>query len=419
MQDGGNPLTQLARPRLILDIVEEHFEELDFLWEQRENVIFAPDWTLEELEELEDRADAHLDGLRLAEGHSLDLARPALAGEDAGAATAAALTVMTFGSDEPEAELLMALAAGTPEVREGIGTGLRHSDIRRVLPRIQELSQHAETPVRAAAAEILAFHRQPPPPDIAHLVDGSEPSARARLYAALRRFGGPWTAEPLVQALDGEDPALQRAALETSAYVGLPGLAELCRHAVGRLTDPPAAAAAFLGVIGGEQDLPLLRRSLDNPAIAPSALVGLGALGTISAIPALLEAMRDADLRVAAGAAFTRITGAEEIDATEPLPPPEGLDEEESEFAEAQPAPDPDKARDWWEREKGRFAAEGRWQVGLEVSGAALGEFFDRLPLAYRRDLLFERRARDPVGTPDVELEKRARLQSLAMGDRG
>jgi len=413
MRDGGNPLTQPARPRLILDIVEEHFEELDFLWEQRENVIFATDWTLEELADLEERADAHLEGLRLAGGHALDLARPALAGDEAGAATAAALTLMSFGSDEPEAELLMALAAGTPEVRNGIGVGLRHSDIRRVLARIQELSQHAETPVRAVAVEILAFHRQPAPPGVAELVDESEPPGRARLYAALRRFGGPWSAEVVMQALDGEDAALQRTALETSAYVGLPGLVELCRHAVGRSTEPPAMAAAFLGVIGEEQDVPLLRRFLDNPAIAPMALTGLGALGATSAIPALLDAMRDPDLAGAAGAAFTRITGAEEIDAPAPAPSPDGLDEEELESVEPLPAPDPDKARDWWEQEKDRFAAEGRWQAGLDVSGTSLGEFLDRLPLAYRRDVHLARRALDPVGTPDVELERRARLQRL------
>ncbi len=36
-------VTKLGRPPVLLDIVEENFEELDFLWEQREGVIFAPD----------------------------------------------------------------------------------------------------------------------------------------------------------------------------------------------------------------------------------------------------------------------------------------------------------------------------------------------------------------------------------------
>ncbi len=39
-------MTQLGYPSVLKDIVEEHFEELDILWEQREGVVFAPDWNL-------------------------------------------------------------------------------------------------------------------------------------------------------------------------------------------------------------------------------------------------------------------------------------------------------------------------------------------------------------------------------------
>ena len=123
-------MAQLSYPPILLDIVEEHFEELDFLWEQREGVLFAHDWNLEELAELEERAEAHLDGLRLAEGHAVDIARPALAGEEVFAATAATFVFMETGVEELAQEVLAAFkGAEAPETRDGIRIGLRHSKI--------------------------------------------------------------------------------------------------------------------------------------------------------------------------------------------------------------------------------------------------------------------------------------------------
>jgi hypothetical protein len=43
------------------DLMPEHLEMLEFLWSQRESVLSAPDWTLGDLAELEERFDAHLD----------------------------------------------------------------------------------------------------------------------------------------------------------------------------------------------------------------------------------------------------------------------------------------------------------------------------------------------------------------------
>jgi hypothetical protein len=59
---------------VVPDLVEEQFDEFDFLWEHREANLVTPDWTLADLAAHEERAEAHLDALRLAELHAVDVA---------------------------------------------------------------------------------------------------------------------------------------------------------------------------------------------------------------------------------------------------------------------------------------------------------------------------------------------------------
>jgi hypothetical protein len=131
-------------------------------------------------------------------------------------------------------------------------------------------------------------------------------------------------------------------------------------------------------------------------------------MGNVRSIPALLKAMADPKLTHAAGAAFVRITGARRIESDQPLPPPPELPEDEAEFWNDTKPPDPGRAGAWWEKEKGGFTPEGRWQAGRDVSKQPLGEVFPLLPLECRRDLYFCIRASDPQQTADLELEKRA-----------
>jgi uncharacterized protein (TIGR02270 family) len=403
----------LPRPPAILDILEEHLTELDFLWEQRERFVFSPDWTLKELAAHEERAEAHLDGLRIGAANSVDIARPALTADETGLATAATFVLMAYDLLELEHEVLHALKTATPKSRDGIRIGLRHSDIKRMVAELVELATSAEPAVRAAALDVLAFHRLPPPKGIPILLNDSDPHVRRLVYDAAGRFGGPWSYDVLRDALDGDSAALRLAALRASAKMGLLGLDDSCRQACTRAQNPVPEALEFLGVLGNAKDLPILMNAMTRPELVGAALSGMGKLGSVAAIPVLLEAIDNDKLTHTAGRAFVRITGAKDIEATKPLPPPEGATEEEIQDWDSSFPPDPSKAGTWWEKAKGRFTAEGRWQAGFDVSKTRFGEHFDAMPLDARLDVYLGARAKDPQKTADRELERR-----VAVGGR-
>ena len=50
---------------VIPDIVSQHVEEAAFLWLLRSNAIRQPHYALKDIAKLDDRVEAHLDGLRV------------------------------------------------------------------------------------------------------------------------------------------------------------------------------------------------------------------------------------------------------------------------------------------------------------------------------------------------------------------
>jgi len=404
--NGASPI--LGRPPVLRDIVEEHFEELDFLWEVRESVIFAPDWNLEELAELEERAEAHLDGLRLAELHAVDVARPHLAGEHRSGATAATFVFMESGDPELAGGVLAALANADAPARDGIRIGLRHSRIDAIETQLFELAASGPSCVRAEAADVLAFHRRRVP-DISALLTDND--TRLLAFGALGRVGRGLDERTFLAALDSEAGEVRCAVLEAAARSRMPGLDELCRLAALRADHPDLEALAFLGVLAQPQDLKLLISAAERADTAAAAARALGAFGRLEAIPVLLRMMESAKCADAAGAAFTRITGAQDVET--PVEQTAGVAGDiDAEFADESPRIDATRAAAWWRSHESRFQRGARWQAGRNVDGNPLD--LDDLPLAVRRDLYLGARGGGSGSVPDRELEARAVLQAPA-----
>jgi len=393
-------VSQLGWPPVFLDIVEEHFDELDALWEHREANVFTPEWTLRDLAEHEERAEAHLDGLRLSEMHGVALAREKL-GTGPSAATAAAFVLWESGDTDARNVVLEEFRNGDAPIRDGIRHALRH--LSAVELRQPLLDAMAGNPaVAAAAADVLAFHRSPLPP-FDHLIGESEP---AIVQHALSAAGRARRLHPqdFARASSHPDESIRLAAFEAAARAGLPGLVDSCR---GAAAAGDVAALAFLGTLGDARDMSIIAQAMRDPALAPVAVSTIGAMGRVQSVPLLLELMADASLGVHATLAYKRITGATRIEGEKPFPRPpvaDGEDEDES------LPPDPAKAKRDWEQRQATLTPDRAWQGGIGITDGVLPSEFDTLPLATRRDVYLRLRAH-AAPVPDIELEALATRQ--------
>src|SRR5437016_12004830 len=102
-------------PEIIPEIVQQHAEEAAFLWLLRDAAVSAPHYLLADLVRLEDRVEAHIDGLRVAGEPGWEIAKGQLVeiGEP-GEVFAAALLAFESG-DAARVQDVLAAGIAKPE----------------------------------------------------------------------------------------------------------------------------------------------------------------------------------------------------------------------------------------------------------------------------------------------------------------
>src|SRR5687768_236888 len=90
-------------------VVSQHAEEAAFLWTLRNRAVDEPHYSLEELAALDERVEAHLDGLKIAGNTGWEFCRKNMAHQGPGEVFA--LSVVAFAGGDRE-RMLYALQAG-------------------------------------------------------------------------------------------------------------------------------------------------------------------------------------------------------------------------------------------------------------------------------------------------------------------
>jgi len=394
------------------DLLEEHLEEIQFLWPMRDRGLRSPRMTMRDMHNFETRIDAHVDGSLVPGDDALPFIDRLLDPDDEMAAFAATFVLLRHGSDAARSRVQSALASAKGKRLAGITRALQMGQGGALMDDIGAAFR-GDDPARAvAAAEALCYHvRWKGSHDrlLAFLSDESPDTKRAG-WRVVANLAIPVEPKAYAAAMRDEDAGVREAALLAAAWTGVPGALSIARAAAARPAKAELPAYRLLAALGEPGDLPAIQRLVQAPELGPDRFALAAAFGSAALAPLLLDALASADARtaVAAGDAFARLTGADLGPGERvTLPPEDGHepDEFETEFLDDATLPDPVKANAHWKRVGGSMATMTRAAHGRDVTSAIPPDAFSWLDMQARYEWWMRARFRGSwAGTP-MQLE--------------
>jgi uncharacterized protein (TIGR02270 family) len=370
---------------VIQDVVAQHAEEAAFLWTTRERAVGVPRYSLKSLAALDERVDAHLDGLRIAGDAGWALCRANL--ENAEASVVFPLAVLAFETGDRQ-RMLDALTAGciSAETRRGLVSALGWLDYQTVAPWVRRLLDAKAAAHRAIGVAACAVQRQDPGAALTSSIDDPDPILRSR---ALRAVGELKRRDLLNQVrhhlTDEDEQCRFWAAWTLTLYRDRAGLQSLAQwlgkgDRFGRLAILLSVRAMSL-----EDGRHWIRTMANDPGLRRCAVIGAGALGDPSSVPWLIGNMQSPELSRLAGEAFSMMTGvdleAQDLDQDGPGPASGEAADEPS----AVDAPDLDEdshltwpkhalVEQWWRIHRADFQDGMRYLAGQPLTTPAARE---------------------------------------------
>ncbi|HTO88062.1 MAG TPA: hypothetical protein VMR54_11120 [Thermoanaerobaculia bacterium] len=381
-----------AKLRFLPDILDEHFEELAFLWSQRRAALCSPIYTWRAFLQLEGRIEAHVQGILVVGEGALPLLEEGLRAEDPDVLFAAAYALLRSGGGRGTQLVGEAFFGSEGEKLESLREALAHGLLGNLEARLQEESAAGSPrPMSAAAAHALAFHGK--------LNLNAEQFNRLLRSENIEVRRGGWRAasvdvvarrsEVYREGIGDPDADIRRHALVGAAWAREAWLLDACRERVRGSKGEDHDAAYLLAILGRPEDSREILALGRNASLGPRRFRLLGSFGHPLVVEDLLSELTSADAATAAaaGAAFTKITGCDIASGSRvALAPEDGHepDEFEKDFLDEVVLPDPEKARAHWKKIQPQFTKGTRWCRGRDLSRGCSPEDLDQLDMESR-----------------------------------
>jgi uncharacterized protein (TIGR02270 family) len=369
--------------RIIPHIVEQHAEEAAFLWLLRDAAVDAPHYALRHLARLDERVEAHIDGLRVAGEPGWEIVLAQLEQHQEAGEVFAAGVLALERQNQTKINQVIAVVEAVPEATRGLISALgwlRPEGLRGLVKSFLDDPSPVRRMLGLAACSV---HRVDPHSYLARLLADDATVVRARALRLIGELGRADLNQELREAVRDPDETSRFWAAWSAGLTGErgPSIPILKQHAEGDGPFKWRALDLVLRIMAQAEAMAWLRGLNSDPRHARLAVTACGILGDPSFVPWLIGRMEIPDLARAAGESFSMITGVDlayddlERDAPEgfqagptdnPADDNVALDPDED-----LPWPDPALLQQWWQDNGARFPAGTRHLLGRPIDEAA------------------------------------------------
>jgi uncharacterized protein (TIGR02270 family) len=359
-------------------IIGQHAEEAAFLCTFREGLLMAPHYLLQDLANLDNRIEAHLDGLRVAGGEGWKICEEQLANGPGEVFTAG---VQAFESaDMALVTKVMTAVEQEPKLADAFVSAFGWSEFQRVERHIHALLRSNNPVHQFVGIGAATIHRQNPGVALARAVMSDEPVLKARALKAVGELGRTDLVPEVRRALNSEHPAVRFVAAWTAGLLAGDAAAVSVLQSFAETPGPYQEKA--LQLLVGRLDPGVAKtwqKQLSrNPGSVRLSLTAAGVIADPEFIPWLIGQMKVAASARLAGEAFVAITGVDMardgLEGKRPegfeTGPTEDPNDENVEMDpdEHLPWPNPELVQKWWDKNRGQFQNGTRYVCGKPMT---------------------------------------------------
>jgi uncharacterized protein (TIGR02270 family) len=365
--------------RPIATVISQHAEEAAFLWILRNGALTAPHYSLSDLTKLDSRAEAHLDGLRIAGEEGWLVVQEQLSFKEPGEVFAA--SALAFETkNEPRIQKVLEIVTKESVLTEGVVSALGWLFFEQAAGHIQNFVA-ADSPVlRRIGIAGYAVHRQNPGAALNTVLTSDDALLRARALRAVGELGRADLVSSLLSSLSAEEENVRFSAAWSAALLSgdAQALNVLKVIAEGSGTNSGKAMQVLVRRLSSADAKAWQKRLCQNPAQRRQAIASAGAIGDPEFIPWLIDQMKNLPLARLAGEAFTMIAGVDLAYRDLERKPPEDFnagptEDPNDENVEMDPDdnlpwPEPALVQKWWDKNRSQFQSGTRHLLGKPMS---------------------------------------------------